>query len=328
MALRRSATTPQPIDAVAGLREQWDDYPRQWRDDEFINKGTETLGHEWGGAEFASLVIDSVPPELLDGRDVVELGCGGGRFSRQLAPRVKSLVCADISPKMLELTRAEVRSAAPGAEVSFQLLDGADFAGLPARGTDFVFSYDVQLHLQPQNIFSYMLDARRILRPGGHFMLHQIDLARSGGMSAFLIQYESGTWKGPFESQDRMGHIYYMSRDQIEALAAAAGYEVAKLVQDFPPKREMHHELFAGRDLIAYLRKLPSRLAPEDGTAPRLIRAEGEDSIFAVIGGERVVINSAAQFERAGLSWDAIENVTAVELERIPLAAEPLAYWE
>ena len=77
------------------------------------------------------------------------------------------------------------------------------------------------LHLQPQNVFSYLRDARRILRPGGIFMVHAINLASPGGSYHFEVQYVQDTWRRPFDHPHRLGHIYFMSEDQLRRAGRA-----------------------------------------------------------------------------------------------------------
>src|SRR5262249_17276676 len=156
------------------------------------------------------VVEELAGPYLGRSVDVLELGCGGGKYSMRLAPRSRSLTCTDISAEMIAQTRATLMTNSLDENAEYRQLNGIDFEGIPSNSIDFVFSYDVQLHLQPQNVFSYLLDARRILRAGGIFMLHQIDLATPVGMDHFLTQYQYGTWKHDLGDPRRRGHVYFM----------------------------------------------------------------------------------------------------------------------
>jgi SAM-dependent methyltransferase len=301
--------------AVAALRDTWSLYPGDWKADSQLNLGVETLGEEWGGPGFADYIVDTlVAGELGPDRDVVELGCGGGKFTQRLAPKCRSLICTDISPAMIEHTKAGLESRGVAGNVRYQVLDGVDFTSVADNSVDFIFSYDVLLHVQPQNVFSYLLDARRILRENGVFMLHQINLASVGGLEHFLQQYGGDTWKRDFDDLRRRGHIYYMSVDQMETLAGQAGLAVDRIVND-------HGEFEAvtgHRDLIGFLRKRRSRLQSADGQPIAAVMGEGETTVYAVIGGRRFAFASAAQFQRAGLAWEAVGKLGASELAAIP----------
>ena len=129
-------------------------------------------------------------------------------------------------------------------------------AGCEDESADFIFSYDVQLHLQPQNVFSYMLDARRVLREGGVFMLHQINLATEGGLRHFLGQYAGDTWKRSFEDPRRRGHVYFMSEEQMAALTIEAGLQPERILHD----SGKFEGVTGGRDLIGFMRRRRGRL--------------------------------------------------------------------
>jgi SAM-dependent methyltransferase len=297
--------------AVAALRDTWSLYPGDWKADPRLNLGVETLGEEWGGPAFADYMVETVAAgDIGLDRDVLELGCGGGKFTLRLAPKCRSLVCTDISPEMIEHTKAGLVERGLSGNVRYQVLNGTDFEGIPADSVDFIFSYDVMLHLQPQNVFSYLIDARRILRQNGVFMLHQINLSSLGGLNHFLQQYSGDTWKRDFDDLRRRGHIYYMSVDQMQTLAAQAGLAVDRIVNE-------HGEfetVTAHRDLIGFLRKRPSRLEQMESA----VMAEGDATVYAVIGGRRFAFTAVTQLERAGYTGDQVRILSAGELAAIP----------
>lgn len=301
-------------DAVDALRDTWSRYPREWKQDSRLNLGVDTLGEEWGGPEFADLVVEMISSYIGPDKDVIELGCGGGKFSQRIAPKCRSLLCTDISPEMIAHARNGLSERGVSGNVSFQLLNGTDFAGIDSGRADFIFSYDVLLHLQPQNVFSYLLDARRVLRDDGVFMLHQINLASVGGMDHFLSQFIGHTWKYAFDDPRRRGHIYYMSEDQMRALAEQAGLAAERIVTH-------------GRDFLGLLRKRPSRLANRDPGSIELIKEHGVPTVYAVIDSLRFAIGSAHQFERHGFQWSQIREVKAADLAALPDGG-PLEPWE
>jgi 2-polyprenyl-3-methyl-5-hydroxy-6-metoxy-1,4-benzoquinol methylase len=305
----RSAATGG--DAVAALRDTWSQYPGDWKADKRLNLGAETLGEEWGGPAFADYIVETlVAAELGPDRDVLELGCGGGKFSKRLAPRCRSLLVTDISLAMVEHAKEELASAGLSGNAEFRVLSGTDFNGVEDASLDFVFSYDVMLHLQPQNVFSYLVDARRILRDNGVFMLHQINLSSGGGLQHFLQQYSGDTWKRDFGDLRRRGHIYFMSGDQMETLAAEAGLAMDRIVSDHGE----FESVTAHRDLIGFLRKRASRLERLGG----VVAQEGDATVYALIDGSRYAFTAATQFERSGLEWGMVRTVSAEELAGIP----------
>jgi SAM-dependent methyltransferase len=316
--LRRTGPQADPVDA---LQQTWSRYARDWDRRPDLNLGFDTLGEEWGGPAFAErIVVELAAPYLGPDVDVLELGCGGGKFSAHLRQRVRRLVCADISGDMLARTREHVGE---GPDVEYLQLDGRDFVGVPDHSVDLVFSYDVLLHLQPQNVFSYLLDARRILRPGGIFMLHAIDLASVGGSWHFEVQYVADTWSRPFDDPHRLGHIYFMSEDQLRHVAWLARFSVDRMISDWPPPGDPLREVTRGRDTIGFLRREDGLLEPGD---LRLVTGSDE-RVFAIVGGRRRAVASADVLEGYGLRLDTAERIGDAELAAVP-EDEPVSRWE
>jgi 2-polyprenyl-3-methyl-5-hydroxy-6-metoxy-1,4-benzoquinol methylase len=322
---RRSggARRVRPSGAVEALRDTWSRYPGEWKNDASLNLGFTTLGEEWGGPAFADGIVELVAPHLGPQVDVLELGCGGGKFSQRLAPRSRSLLCTDISSTMIEHTRASLEEQNLSGNVSYRLLNGVDFDGVANDSVDFIFSYDVLLHVQMQNVFSYLVDARRVLRENGVLMLHQINLASEGGMAHFLSQFVGDTWKRDFDDPRRRGHVYFMSADQMRALADQAGLSCDRVVSG----QGSSDGLVADRDLIGLLQKKRSRLSAADRDSVRLLKAEGHSMVYAVIDERRLAFVSTNQFERAGFRWDHVRELSEEEITAIPDGG-PLEPWE
>jgi SAM-dependent methyltransferase len=267
---KRRQGAPSTTDPVQALNQTWSRYARDWDDRPDLNLGVRTLGEEWGGPEFAARIVSDVAaPYLGPDVEVLELGCGGGKFSAHLRERSRKLVCADISADMLARARAHVGE---GDDIAFTQLNGRDFTGVPDASIDFIYSYDVLLHLQPQNVFSYLRDARRVLRPGGVFMLHAINLASPGGSYHFEVQYVGDTWTRPFDDPRRLGHIYYMSEDQLRALGTLARFSVDRLITDWPPPGDPMRPVTSGRDTFGFLRREPGLREQIASGTVRLVR--------------------------------------------------------
>jgi 2-polyprenyl-3-methyl-5-hydroxy-6-metoxy-1,4-benzoquinol methylase len=298
---------------VEALRETWSRYPAEWQKDPSLNLGYQTLGEEWGGPAFADHVVDVVAPYLGPDSDVLELGCGGGKFSQRLAPRCRSLLCTDISPSMIDHTQASLTDLGVADNVGFRVLNGIDFDGVASDSMDFIFSYDVLLHVQPQNVFSYLRDARRVLRDSGVFMLHQINLASGGGMAHFLSQFAGDTWRRAFDDPRRRGHIYFMSEDQMRALGHQAGLAVDEILAD----SSEFSGVTAGRDLIGFLRKKRSRLNLAEPESVLLVKEQGGHTVYALIDDQRIALVSSYQFDKAGFSWDSVQELSADDLAAI-----------
>jgi SAM-dependent methyltransferase len=106
-----------------------------------------------------------------DGRPVaaLELGCGAGRMTRHVAPRVGRLVAVDVSAAMLSIAR---RRLAAFPQVEYLETDGRSLRGVADGTIDLVFSAHVLQHVPRTVAAAYVAEALRVLRPGGTLLVH------------------------------------------------------------------------------------------------------------------------------------------------------------
>jgi SAM-dependent methyltransferase len=120
----------------------------------------------WAAGEQA---LDGLLGELGLGlrgdEQVVEIGCGIGRLTRALAPRVQSVDALDISEEML----ARAKEHNPELEnVRWLHGDGTTLKPLPDGAYDACISFVVFQHLpDPELTYGYVREIGRVLRPGG-----------------------------------------------------------------------------------------------------------------------------------------------------------------
>lgn len=113
------------------------------------------------------------------GDEVVDIGCGVGRFTRALATRAKSVRALDVSPRMVELAREH---NAHLGNVEWIEGDGTTLAPIPGGSVDACFSYVVFQHIpDPQVTYGYVREMGRVLRPGGWAAFQVSDDARVHG---------------------------------------------------------------------------------------------------------------------------------------------------
>lgn len=232
-------------DALAGdptVAEGWERYARGHKP----GAGTH-LGDEWNSAEKLGV---SVPggaiPQFLDRElfgpflgepDVIlEIGAGGGRFTDVLLKRCRRLIATDTSPTMLEHLRQRFGD---DARLEIRLLDGRGLGATADASVDAVFSYGVFVHLQHWDIFNYVRETARVLKPGGKAVIQHAHTFSELGWQLFLRQV------GP--SLNRHKHPWsfsLMTPEIMREFAVRAGLRVDRLETSIVP-----------RDCIALLHK-------------------------------------------------------------------------
>ncbi len=102
--------------------------------------------------------------ELLDpdGRDIVDVGCGGGALVRALAERGARAVGIETSNAQLEQARAQ--TAGPGVSYA---VGRAEELPIAADSVDAVVFMRSLHHVPPRGHGAALSEAARVLRPGG-----------------------------------------------------------------------------------------------------------------------------------------------------------------
>lgn len=149
-----------PLYAVASIPDRHRDGKDPWTKSDFYASGAA----EW--AEIQPQWSHYAGP--LEGT-VLEIGCGAGRMSRQLAGAFERLIALDVSPDQLELARAAV--AETTAVGDFRLSTGPALESADGE-VDAVFSTHVFQHLPSKLASPLLVDCGRVLAPGGTAMLH------------------------------------------------------------------------------------------------------------------------------------------------------------
>lgn len=106
---------------------------------------------------------------LAPAMDVLDVGCGIGRFCAALAPPARSVLGLDVSEVMLAQA---ARRCAPFANVAVRSTDGKDLRAAHGRAFDLVLAVDVFPYLVSCGVAeAHVRDAAALLRPGGHLAI-------------------------------------------------------------------------------------------------------------------------------------------------------------
>ncbi len=112
-------------------------------------------------------VLGSIRSLLRRDMDVLELGCGAGRISRHLAEHVRTLMCTDVSRRMVSEARQNL-AAHPNVRV--EVSNGFSLAGFADRSFDLVLAAGVFGYLDPAQLLGLFDEIHRVLRDDGTLM--------------------------------------------------------------------------------------------------------------------------------------------------------------
>jgi SAM-dependent methyltransferase len=204
----------------------WNKYAKNWTkeyaevENSSINENDKAkyidyLGDEWGDKTSVRQVIDDfIFPYINSSSIVAEIGSGGGRIAATIAPVVRQLTCFDISEEMINRAK---RKLVDFSNIEFILSDGKSFDASFNSRFDFVYSFDVFVHLDLHTIWSYFKEIKKIINKNGLVFLHTTNLNAPAGWARFEKQSEYIV----------EGH-YFISPEIIKILAGKAHYEIIK----------------------------------------------------------------------------------------------------
>jgi SAM-dependent methyltransferase len=227
---------PQPgarADHVRLNRAAWDRYA-----EEYVEPGRRNWASEspdWG--IFGVLESDlRVLPAEVEGKDVVELGCGTGYVSAWLARRGARPVGVDLSARQLE-TASRFQSE---FGLRFPLIQG-DAEAVPLRDASFdlaISEYGAAIWCDP---YRWIPEAARLLRPGGELiflgngtilLLCEPDLESEGPAGDRLLRDYFGMYR--FEWPDEPTVEFHLGYGDWIRLLRAHGFEILDLVEVRP----------------------------------------------------------------------------------------------
>ena len=221
-----AAPTPAPApSSLTGVDYEgaWNTYASTWRQrfPQAQHLGDEWQGTESGAAanigEYVRVIEESFIAPYIEPTDrVLEIGVGGGRTAVLLRQHAEHVTCADISQSML----AETRSRLGDDRVSYVKLDGRTLDGVPAGSVDVLFCFDTLVHVEPRDIFNYLVRIPPLMRGKRLVILHHGNMLTERGWNRFLREYQHNL-------MGRSGSSFSVMTDSImERFLDHLGYEV------------------------------------------------------------------------------------------------------
>ncbi|SCB41725.1 Ubiquinone/menaquinone biosynthesis C-methylase UbiE [Rhizobium miluonense] len=161
-----------------------------------------------------------------DGDAIFDFGCGSGRVASHLSKRVdiKRFLGTDVVQSLLDY--AATKTPEHFAFVKHQQLS------VPAEdgSFDLAYAFSVFTHLLQAEIYLYLQDIARVLKPGGTFVFSFLELAEEGHWHVFQSTVATLAAKQP-------SHLnMFTERNQLAIWAAHAGFDVVEFIDGGDPR--------------------------------------------------------------------------------------------
>lgn len=148
--------------------QSWAQYGEEWTLDVSKFRGLDP--NQWK----ADLLATMLKPYVKSNSVIVEIGPGGGRWTEQLLPFSDKLYLIDISEKALEVCRQ--RFGYENRVRFIQVCDQGDSfikrEEIDDQSIDFIWSYDVFVHINPNDINKYLRDFARVMKSHSMGVIH------------------------------------------------------------------------------------------------------------------------------------------------------------
>jgi ubiquinone/menaquinone biosynthesis C-methylase UbiE len=157
-----------PSNTVEQNRLYWNNYDwselgEEWTSTAKKNKGIEP--EYWK----RSLIDHMLLKYIREGSTILEIGPGAGRWSETLQRLANKLILADISQTCLDICEKRYNNC---NNIEYYLIADQGLAYIPDESVDYIWSYDVFVHINPSDIERYIFEIKRILKSGGYTIIH------------------------------------------------------------------------------------------------------------------------------------------------------------
>jgi SAM-dependent methyltransferase len=153
--------------------------------------------------------------------DVLELGCGIGRIGRELAPLCKTWTGVDISENMIDFASQRLSGQ---SNVTFHKLLRTSLDMLQDNSIDKAYSIAVFCHMDKEDLYLYMQELNRVVRPGGTIFVETWNLAHPVGWRRWA--YEPLVWsRGNHSERKDVARNQFCTAEEFELYVTHAGFQ-------------------------------------------------------------------------------------------------------
>lgn len=166
----------------------------------YYNEGrdTEIYGSQWGDPEnfsqspsLAMIKNNFIDPYVTDQTVVLEIGCGGGRWTKFFG-NAHQVYALDAFDEMLQETKTSYYRANGGNNNLILIrTNGTDIPTVDEYSVDYIFTFDVFVHLDIEVIEQYLISAKKVLKDTGTMFIHYGDKTKYRGKENIGFSWNS-----------------------------------------------------------------------------------------------------------------------------------------
>lgn len=125
--------------------------------------------------ELYRLIESYIRPHVNSNSVVLEIGPGGGRFTRYLLG-AKEIILVDIVPDFFEYIKRRFPQQA--GKMRFYEPKAHELEGIASDSIDYMMTFDAFVHIEPEGIREYLEHIARVLKPGATAVIHYGDITK------------------------------------------------------------------------------------------------------------------------------------------------------
>lgn len=194
--------------------KRWDDWAKRQDSSKHAGEG------KWEERNFIPFLKMYASKE----KEALEIGCGSGRITVQIAPFFKHIYATDPSPEMLR--RGGELVTLPN--ISFHLIDGYTLKEFEDASIDVVYSHEVFHLLTIYQDYSYFKEIKRILKVGGMAIISLNNFAAPHTFKTYKRK-SLELWEN--QSMPTISHSHFITREMIYIMLADLELKVLEMRQ-------------------------------------------------------------------------------------------------
>jgi SAM-dependent methyltransferase len=143
------------------MKYDWKDAGEEWSE-------------RWGtsAAQWSGSILPRIK-NCLPARTILEIGPGYGRWTHYLKDYCERLLIVDRAAECIEACRSRF---AADPRMTGYVTEGGGLPMIPDRSIDFVFSFDVFVHIKREAVEQYLSELSRTLKIGAKGFIHHSNL--------------------------------------------------------------------------------------------------------------------------------------------------------